>query len=147
MKIAIGADHGAFTLKNILKEYLEAKNYEVVDFGCHSTDSVDYPPIAGNVAKSVTNGESKFGIVLCTTGIGVSISANKVKGIRAALCTNTHLAEMTRRHNNSNVLSMGAAIVSEEDAKKIADVFLTTEFEGDRHQRRIDLITAIENEN
>lgn len=144
MKIAIGCDHGGYTLKEAVKAHLAEKGIETEDFGCYSQDSVDYPPIAAKAARSVAAGENDFGILICSTGIGISISANKVKGIRAALCTDRHCAEMTRRHNNANVLCMGGHVVTSETAKRIVDVFLGTEFEGDRHQRRIDLITDIE---
>ena len=143
MKISIGADHGAFELKESIATYLK-NNYELVDFGCFDTNSVDYPEIGVKVAKSVANKESDFGIVLCTTGIGISISANKVKGVRCALCHDTHLAKMTRLHNNSNVLALGAYSVSTDLAKEIVDTFIKTEFEGGRHERRVDLITDIE---
>lgn len=144
MKIAIGCDHGGYTLKEAVKAHLAEKGIETEDFGCYSQDSVDYPPIAAKAARSVAAGENDFGILICSTGIGISISANKVKGIRAALCTDRHCAEMTRRHNNANILCMGGHVVTSETAKRIVDVFLGTEFEGDRHQRRIDLITDIE---
>lgn len=144
MKIAIGCDHGGYTLKEAVKAHLAEKGIEIEDFGCYSKDSVDYPPIAAKAARSVAAGENDFGILICSTGIGISISANKVKGIRAALCTDRHCAEMTRRHNNANILCMGGHVVTSETAKRIVDVFLGTEFEGDRHQRRIDLITDIE---
>ncbi|MFI3206359.1 MAG: ribose 5-phosphate isomerase B [Clostridia bacterium] len=144
MRISIGADHGAFELKKSILKYLDEKNYEVQDFGCYSADSVDYPEIGANVARSVAEGNADFGIVLCTTGIGISISANKIRGVRAALCTDTHLAKMTRLHNNANVLAMGAYSVSGNLANEIVETFLSTEFEGGRHQRRVDLITAIE---
>lgn len=144
MKIAIGCDHGGYTLKEAVKAHLAEKGIETEDFGCYSKDSVDYPPIAAKAARSVAEGQNDFGILICSTGIGISISANKVKGIRAALCTDRHCAEMTRRHNNANVLCMGGHVVTPETANRIVDVFLGTEFEGDRHQRRIDLITDIE---
>ena len=144
MRIAIGCDHGGFALKEIIKKYVEEQNIEVEDFGCYDENSVDYPPIAAKAARSVADKKNDFGILICSTGIGISISANKVHGIRAALCTDRHCAEMTRRHNNANVLCMGGHVVTAETAKRIVDVFLSTEFEGDRHQRRIDLISDIE---
>ncbi len=147
MKISIGADHGAYELKNELTKYLIEQNYEVKDFGCYDCNAVDYPLVAKEVATTVSNEEADFGIVLCTSGIGVSMSANKVKGIRAALCVDLHGAEMTRRHNNANVLCMGATYVSAETAKQIIKVFLHTEFEGGRHQRRVDLMMEIERGN
>ncbi len=147
MKIAIGCDHGGFELKESLLKYLNNKNYEVSDFGCYSSDSVDYPLIGASVAKSVANNENEKAILICSTGIGISIAANKVKGVRAALCSDLYSAEMTRRHNNSNIICLGAQVTSDFLAKKLVDIFLTTEFEGDRHQRRIDLISKIEKDN
>ena len=142
--ISIACDHGAIALKNHLKAYLEGKGYEVKDFGTHTTDSCDYPDFAAPAAQAVANGECEKGIVLCTTGIGVSMVANKVKGIRCALCHETHSAEMTRRHNDANVLAIGAGVTGVNLAERIVDVFLTTEFEGGRHQRRVDKVMAIE---
>ena len=142
--ISIACDHGAIALKNHLKTYLEGKGYEVKDFGTHTTDSCDYPDFAAPAAQAVANGECEKGIVLCTTGIGVSMVANKVKGVRCALCHETHSAEMTRRHNDANVLAMGAGVTGVNLAERIVDVFLTTEFEGGRHQRRVDKVMAIE---
>lgn len=137
----MGCDHGGYELKETIKAYLTEKGYEIEDCGCYSTESVDYPEFARAAAEKVTKGECEKGIVICTTGIGVSIVANKVKGIRASLCCNEHMAKMTRLHNDSNVLAMGASIVSEEEAKKIADTYLTTDFSGEeRHQRRVDKI-------
>ncbi len=142
--ISIACDHGAIALKNHLKAYLEGKGYEVKDFGTHTADSCDYPDFAAPAAQAVANGECEKGIVLCTTGIGVSMVANKVKGVRCALCHETHSAEMTRRHNDANVLAMGAGVTGVNLAERIVDVFLTTEFEGGRHQRRVDKVMAIE---
>ena len=142
--ISIACDHGAIALKNHLKTYLEGKGYEVKDFGTHTTDSCDYPDFAAPAAQAVANGECEKGIVLCTTGIGVSMVANKVKGVRCALCHETHSAEMTRRHNDANVLAMGAGVTGVNLAERIVDVFLTTEFEGGRHQRRVDKVMALE---
>lgn len=145
MKIALGADHGAFELKDSIKKHLDEKNIEYVDYGCFSKESVDYPKFAYLAASAVAKNECDFGIICCTTGLGVSMAANKVKGIRAAVCTNEMLAEMTRRHNNANVICMGQNVVTPELANKMVDIFISTEFEGGRHQRRIDLITDIEN--
>ena len=142
--ISIACDHGAIALKNHLKAYLEGKGYEVKDFGTHTTDSCDYPDFVAPAAQAVANGECEKGIVLCTTGIGVSMVANKVKGIRCALCHETHSAEMTRRHNDANVLAIGAGVTGVNLAERIVDVFLTTEFEGGRHQRRVDKVMALE---
>lgn len=144
MKVSVACDHGAYDLKEAIKKHLEEKGIEYVDFGCNSKESVDYPRFAYAAAKAVANGEVDLGIICCTTGLGVSMAANKVKGVRAAVCTSTHLAEMTRRHNNANVICMGQAVVSEELAFEMVDTFLSTEFEGGRHQRRVDLLTDIE---
>ena len=143
--IAIGCDHGGFALKEAVKKHLEAKGIEVKDFGCYSTDSVDYAVHAAKVAHCVADGEAEYGVLVCSTGIGISMAANKVKGIRAALCCDTHAAEMTRRHNNANILCMGGLVISEEMGLNIVDTVLSFEFEGGRHQRRVDQIAAIEN--
>ena len=142
--IAIACDHGAYALKEAVKAHLLEAGYEVKDFGTNSLDSCDYPDYAAPAAQSVASGECEKGIVLCTTGIGVSITANKVKGIRCALCSDLLSAEMTRRHNDSNVLALGAGIVGQNLALAIVDKWLTTPFEGGRHQRRVDKITALE---
>jgi len=144
MKISMGCDHGAFPLKEHLKAYLTDKGHEVVDCGTYSTDSCDYPLFGKAAAEKVASGECERGIVVCTTGIGISIAANKVKGIRCALCADPYSAEMTRRHNDANMLSLGAGIVGKNLAERIVDAFLTAEFEGGRHQRRVDQIAAIE---
>jgi ribose 5-phosphate isomerase B len=142
--IAIACDHGALTLKEHLKAYLENKGIHCKDFGTHTPDSCDYPDFAVPAARAVASGECEKGIVLCTTGIGVSIAANKVKGVRCALCHEPYSAEMTRRHNDANVLAMGAGVTGTNLAERIVDAFLTTEFEGGRHQRRVDKINALE---
>ena len=145
MKIAIGCDHGALALKNTVKAHLEKKGYEVCDYGTYTLDSCDYPDFAEKAAKAVASGECEKGIVLCTTGIGISIAANKVKGIRCALLHDTWSAKMTREHNDTNMMAMGAAIVGEMLGLQIVDTWLGTEFSGEaKHQRRIDKITAIE---
>ena len=145
MKIAIGCDHGALTLKNKVVSHLEAKGFEVVDFGTHTNASCDYPEFAAAAAKAVANGECEKGIVLCTTGIGVSISANKVDGIRCALLADVWSAKMTRLHNDTNMMALGAGVVGENLAMEIVDTWLGTEFSGDeRHQRRIDKMMALE---
>ena len=146
MKIAMGCDHGGFDLKETVKEHLVAQGHEVTDCGCYNTDSCDYPDFGAAAAKAVASGECERGIVICTTGIGISISANKIKGIRCALCSEAQSAEMTRRHNDANVLAMGAGMIGVNAAKKIVDTFLTTEFEGGRHQRRVDKMMALEQE-
>ena len=139
--ISMGCDHGGYELKEALKKYLTDKGYEIKDRGCFSKDSVDYPVFARAAAEDVANKVSDRGIVICTTGIGVSITANKVKGVRCALCHNEHTARMTRLHNDSNVLALGAAEVSVQMAEMIADLFLETEFSGEeRHARWIQLI-------
>ena len=145
MKIAIGCDHGALDLKNKVLAHLEKKGYEVQDFGTHTAASCDYPEFAAAAAKAVASGECEKGIVLCTTGIGVSIAANKVDGIRCALLHETWSAKMTRLHNDTNMMAMGAGVVGENLALEIVDTWLGTEFSGDeRHQRRIDKMMAIE---
>ncbi len=145
MKISLGADHGAYELKEAVKKHLDEKGIEYVDFGCFSKESVDYPKFAFLAANAVAKGECDYGILCCTTGLGVSMAANKVKGIRAAVCTNEKLAEMTRRHNNANVICMGQSVVSQELAMKMIDIFLSTGFDGGRHERRVSLLTDIEN--
>ena len=145
MKIAIGCDHGALDLKNATVKHLEAKGYEVKDFGTYTMDSCDYPDFAEAAAKAVASGECDKGIVMCTTGIGISIAANKVKGIRCALLSDKMSARMTREHNDTNMMSIGAAVVGKMLALEIIDTWLGTEFSGEaKHQRRIDKITAIE---
>ena len=140
MKLSIGSDHGGFAYKEHIKAYLEAKGHEVVDCGCPSTDSCDYPLFGRAAAQAVADGTCDMGIVICTSGIGISISANKVAGVRCALCTDPYMAEMTRRHNDANMLAMGAGIVGLNLAERMVDAFLATQFEGGRHQRRADLI-------
>lgn len=142
--IAIACDHGALDMKEHLKAYLEKQGLEVKDFGTHTKDSCDYPDFAAPAAQSVASGECEKGIVLCTTGIGVSMVANKVKGIRCALCHEPHSAEMTRRHNDANVVAIGAGVTGINLAERIVDTFLNTEFEGGRHQRRVDKVMALE---
>ena len=144
MKIAIGCDHGGYLLKQDILIWLEENDYEFEDFGCYNTESVDYPVYAEKVARAVASGECEKGIVICTTGIGVSMAANKVKGIRCALCDDSYSAEMTRRHNDANVLAMGAGIIGPNMAKKITEVFLTTAFEDGRHARRVGLLDNIQ---
>ena len=142
--IAIASDHGGYHLKEHIKAYLAAKGITCQDFGTDSTESCDYPIFGKAAAEAVASGQCEKGIVICTTGIGISITANKVKGIRCALCADSLSAEMTRRHNNANMLAMGAGIVGPNLADRIVDTFLNTEFEGGRHQRRVDLISAME---
>ena len=140
MKISMACDHGGLELKNALKAHLLEKGYQVCDFGTYTTDSCDYPDYAKLAAQAVSTGECDFGVVVCTTGIGVSIVANKVKGVRCALCQNVDMATMTRKHNNANVIAFGQKYTSVADAIAMTDAFVTTEFEGGRHQRRVDKI-------
>ena len=145
MKIAIGSDHGAFALKSKFISHLEAQGHEVKDFGTYSLASCDYPDFAGAAAKAVASGECEKGIVLCTTGIGVSISANKIKGIRCALLSDVMSARMTREHNDTNVMALGAGVVGQMLALEIVDTWISTEFShNERHQRRIDKVMALE---
>ncbi len=146
MKIALGADHAGFPLKEKIKEFLERKGYEVLDMGTHSTDSVHYPNFAEKVARAVQRGEADRGILICGTGIGMSITANKFKGVRAALCTNEYMARMSRRHNDANVLCLGERVLGVELALSIVEAWLEEEFEGGRHEVRVKLISDIENE-
>ena len=144
MKIALGCDHGGYALKEKVKAFLQDTGYEVEDFGTHSTESCDYSDFGLLAAQAVASGQCERGIVLCTTGIGISISANKVKGIRCGLCTNTTMAELTRRHNDSNMLAIGAGITGEFLSLRMVETWLNTTFEGGRHQRRVDKIHTIE---
>ena len=146
MKIAIGCDHGALDLKNKVVAHLQKKGFEVQDFGTYTLDSCDYPDYAEKAAKAVASGECEKGIVLCTTGIGISIAANKVKGVRCALLHETWSAKMTREHNDTNMMALGAAVVGEMLALEIVDTWLGTEFSNEaKHQRRIDKVMALEN--
>ncbi|NPA12443.1 MAG: ribose 5-phosphate isomerase B [Aquificae bacterium] len=144
MRIAIGSDHAGFDYKEIVKKHLQEKGFEVIDKGTFSKESVDYPVYGEAVGRAVAEGEADRGIVICGTGIGISIAANKVKGVRAALCTNEYMARMSRKHNNANVLSFGARVLGIDVALGIVDVFLSTDFEGGRHERRVNLIMDIE---
>jgi len=144
MKISIACDHGAYELKERLKAHLIEQGHEVVDCGTHSRESCDYPDFGRTAAQLVSDGTCQRGVVLCTTGIGMSMVANKVKGVRCALCHEPLSAEMTRRHNDANVLAMGAGVTGGNLAERILDVFLSTEFEGGRHQRRVDKVMETE---
>jgi ribose 5-phosphate isomerase B len=146
MKISIASDHGGYDLKEDLRTWLTEQGHEVVDFGCHGHESCDYADFCAPAARAVAEGTCERGIVICTTGIGASITANKVRGVRCALCCEPWSAQMTRRHNNSNVLAMGAGCVGPLMARQIVEAFLTFAFEGGRHQRRIDKIASVENE-
>ena len=147
MKIAIGNDHVAVTLKNHIKEYLEAKGYEVINFGTDSTERTDYPIYGKKVADAVASGACDFGVLICGTGVGISLAANKVKGIRAVVCSEPYSARLSRQHNNANIVAFGARVVGQSMAEMIVDEFFAAKYEGDRHQRRIDMISALENGN
>lgn len=142
--IAIGSDHGGFELKNYIVKYLLEKGYAVKDYGTYSEDSVDYPDCAKPVCEAVMSGEAENGILICGTGIGISIAANKYKGIRAALCANEYSAAMAKKHNNANILCMGGRVTGRELAYAITDAWLNEEFEGGRHEQRIAKIHAAE---
>lgn len=144
MKIGIGNDHSALELKAEIVDFLKEKGHEVVDYGTDSTQSCDYPVYGEIVARAVASGEVEQGILICGTGLGISLAANKVKGIRAAVCSEPFTAKMARAHNDCNILAFGARVVGAELAKMMVETWLDTEFEGGRHQRRVDLITAIE---
>lgn len=144
MKIAIGSDHGGFELKQALIPFLQGRDIEVADAGTYTTDSVDYPEFAEAVALLVVHGEADAGIVICGTGIGISIAANKVPGIRAALVTTPHMAELAKQHNNANILALGGRILSIETAEACVAAWLDASYEGDRHQRRLDKIADFE---
>ena len=142
--IAIASDHGGYALKEHIKAYLAAKGITCQDFGCETPDRCDYPVFGKAAAQAVASGQCEWGIVICTTGIGISIAANKVKGIRCALCSDSLSAEMTRRHNDANIIAMGAGIVGPNLARRMVEVFLNTEFEGGRHARRVALLDSIQ---
>lgn len=144
MKIAIGSDHAGFALKEYIKRHLSEKGYFAEDFGCDSEEPVDYPDVSKAVSQSVAEGRHDFGILICGTGIGTSITANKVKGVRAALCYDKYTAEMSRAHNDANILTIGGRTTSFSSAAEIVDTFLKTEFEGGRHERRVNKITGLE---
>ena len=144
MRVALGADHGGYELKEAIRTHLEAQGFEVYDLGTHSTDSVDYPKYGFLVGDSIIKGEADLGIVVCGTGQGIAMAANKMPGIRAAVCTETFSARMAREHNNANVLSLGGRVIGVGLALDIVDLFLKTEFSGGRHANRINLISNIE---
>lgn len=145
MKIALGCDHGGYDLKRHIIKVLERLGHEAEDFGCFSKESCDYPDFGAAAARAVAEGKCERGIVICTTGIGISIAANKIRGVRCAHCADCLQAEMTRRHNDANMLAIGAGCTGTNLAKEILDAFLSYEFEGGRHQRRVELITEVEN--
>ena len=144
MKIVVGSDHAAYELKEAIKEKLIGEGHEVIDVGCDSPESVDYPKYGHAVGRTVASGEAERGIAVCGSGIGISIACNKVPGIRAALCTSVEMAEMCRRHNNANVVCMGARMISQELAFDIIDTWMTTDFEGGKHLRRINEIEDLD---
>lgn len=144
MKIGVGSDHGGFELKEHIKDYLEKEGIQYVDYGTNSLDSVDYPDYGLRLAKAVKTGEVDRGIAICGTGIGISITCNKVKGIRCALCSDTYSARMSIEHNNANVMALGGRVVGKDLATEIVSVWLKAQFEGGRHERRINKISDIE---
>ena len=144
MKIALGCDHGGYELKEFIITVLNKLGYEHEDFGCYSTVSCDYPDFGEAAARAVASGEYDRGIVICTTGIGISIAANKVQGIRCAHCADSLEAEMTRRHNDANMLAIGAGFTGKNLAERMVEVFLSTDFEGGRHERRVNKLNAIQ---
>lgn len=144
MKIAIGNDHTAVAMKNHITKYLEEQGHEIINFGTDSEERCDYPIYGKKVADAVASGQCERGILICGTGIGISLAANKVKGIRAAVCSESYSAKLTRQHNNANIIAFGARVVGEATAEAIVDAFIGAEYEGGRHQKRIDMITAIE---
>lgn len=146
MKIGIGNDHAAVDMKNEIVEYLQQKGYEVVNYGTDTNESCNYPDYGKKVGKAVAAGEVDLGILICGTGVGISLAANKVKGVRAVVCSEPYSAKLSRQHNNTNVLAFGARVIGIEMAKMIIDEWLGAEFMGGRHQTRVDMIMAIENE-
>ena len=145
MKIGIGNDHAALEMKNQVMEYLEEKGYEVINYGTNTPESCNYPEFGEKVGRAVVSGEVDCGILICGTGVGISLAANKVKGVRAVVCSEPYSAKLSKQHNNTNILAFGARVVGIELAKMIIDEWLGADFEGGRHQTRVDLIMAIEN--
>lgn len=145
MKIAIGNDHVAVELKNHIKKFVEDMGHTVVNYGTDTCESCDYPVYGEKVGRAVADGECDLGILICGTGIGISLAANKVKGVRAAVCSEPYSARLTRQHNNANIIAFGARVVGSAMAEMIVEEFLNAEFEGGRHQRRVDMISDIEN--
>ena len=144
MKIAIGNDHSAVELKNIIVDFLKEKGIEVLNLGTDSSESCDYPVYGEKVGRAVVSGEADLGIAICGTGLGISLAANKVKGVRACVCSEPYTAVMSRRHNDANVLALGAGITGPNLAKRMVEIFLSTEFEGGRHARRVALVDSIQ---
>lgn len=145
MKIGIGNDHAALEMKNQVMEYLEEKGYEVINYGTNTPESCNYPEFGEKVGRAVVSGEVDCGILICGTGVGISLAANKVKGVRAVVCSEPYSAKLSKQHNNTNILAFGARVVGIELAKMIIDEWLGAKFEGGRHQTRVDMIMAIEN--
>lgn len=143
MKIALASDHGGFELKDKVKNFLQKKGIDVLDLGCHTEEPVYYPDFGKACGETVMNGEAERGIVICGTGIGIAIAANKIKGVRCALCTNQYMAEMSRKYNDANMLALGAKVLTSEIAFGIVDTWLDTEFEGGRHQHSVDLLNCL----
>lgn len=141
--IAIGSDHAGYDLKNIVIDYLKELGYECNDFGTYSKDRTDYPIYAEKVAKAVSSGECQKGILICGTGVGISIAANKIEGIRAVVCSEPYSAKLSREHNNTNILAFGSRVIGDEVAKMIVKIWLETEYEGGRHQRRVEQIDLL----
>lgn len=144
MKIAIGNDHVAVEMKNHIKKHLEEKGFEVINFGTDSTERCDYPIYGKKVAEAVASGECDFGVLICGTGVGISLAANKVEGIRAVVCSEPYSAKLSRQHNNTNIVAFGARVIGIATAEMIVDEFFAAEFEGGRHQKRVEMIGAIE---
>ncbi len=140
MKIAVASDHGGFALKEIVKKHLQERGYEVLDLGTDSTESVDYPVYGKACGEAVAGGKADLGVVVCGTGIGISIAANKVKGVRCGLCTSVEMAKLTKQHNNANILALGGRTTAPDLALEITDAWLDTEFEGGRHERRTNML-------
>ena len=147
MRIGIGSDHAAFSMKEEIRAYLEAQGHEVRDYGTYSEERCDYPVYGERVALAVKNGEVERGVLICGTGVGISLAANKVKGIRAAVCSEPYTAQMAVRHNNAQIVAFGARVIGIDTAKMITDAFLEAVFEGGRHARRVDMISAMEERN
>lgn len=143
MKIAMGNDHTAVEMKNAIKDFVESKGYEVIDFGTNELVSCDYPVFGEKVGKAVVSGEADLGIAICGTGVGISLAANKVKGVRACVCSEPYTAKLSRMHNNSNILSFGARVIGIEMAKMITEEWLKAQYEGGRHQLRVDMLEGI----
>ena len=144
MKICFGCDHGGFLLKEEVKKYFASTDIEIIDFGCLDANRVDYPKFGIKVARSVASGECDYGVLICTTGIGMSIVANKIKGVRAALVTNLEAAQLTREHNDSNVICLGAKFTTVDEAISYVETFIKTDFSGGRHENRVKMIKEVE---